>query len=78
MGWNHTYGDLDKTLTVGFDRGGRSFSSEGPGLARDILETDLRLTARLTERSNVSLQYEGGFGGDYRRHAGSVTVGTSW
>lgn len=78
LGWNHTYGELDRAVTVGFDRGGRRFSSEGPQLARDILEADLRLSAQFNERLGVSLQYEGGYGEDYRRHAGSVTIDSSW
>ena len=78
LGWSHVYGDVDRAVSVGFDSGGRHFNSEGPQMARDILETDLRLSAQFNDRLGASLQYEGGFGDDYRRHAGSITVDTSW
>jgi outer membrane autotransporter protein len=77
-GWRHMFGKNTPESTFAFAEGSSSFTIAGAPLNRNELLVGAGVTANLSERTAIKLNYSGNVGKHALSHSGEVTFKVVW
>jgi outer membrane autotransporter protein len=78
LGWRHVYGNVKRENIVSFREGGDKFSVRGASMNQDSATLGIQGKIYVSERVNLSLNYDGAYGKNSMSHTGSAALSFSF
>ncbi|MDR2367628.1 MAG: autotransporter domain-containing protein [Deltaproteobacteria bacterium] len=78
LGWEHTFGSVRPETTLAFRDSGSYFKVRGTPTTRDSVTAEVSLKVKLSESVSLQANYDGAFGKNAQRHAGSAVFSYTW